>query len=190
MIDADAETGARVSLRPRAAAIAAVARELLEEQGPDELSMRNIAARLGIKAASLYEHFHDKRGIENAIIAAGLWEQGDVMAAAAPGSDDPLRAMADAYRAYAQRHPHVYRLIMACALDLDAPDVAVAEQATVEPLRAVVGDDPALALALWAFVHGVIDLELNGRVPAAVPLDAVWERGLTQLGAAIKRPAK
>jgi AcrR family transcriptional regulator len=41
-------------LSPRATEIVAAARELLEEEGPDALSMRRLAERLGIRAPSIY----------------------------------------------------------------------------------------------------------------------------------------
>ena len=34
--------------------------DLLEEHGPDGLTMRAVAGRVGVKAPSLYKHFPDK----------------------------------------------------------------------------------------------------------------------------------
>ncbi|MCW2983935.1 MAG: TetR/AcrR family transcriptional regulator, partial [Conexibacter sp.] len=92
------------------------ARHLLEEQGPEALSMRNVAAAVGIRAPSLYEHVTDKRALESAIIAAGLDEQGVALTAAVAdldGGGDPLTAIAMTWRRWALSHPHVYRLIYA-----------------------------------------------------------------------------
>jgi AcrR family transcriptional regulator len=102
----------RVSLTPRAQQIAVEARALLEERGRDALSMRNIAARIGIRAASLYEHFADKRAVENAIIAAGLYEQGDFIAKriAEQPDEHEMRVVAEAYRDFAIAHPALYSL--------------------------------------------------------------------------------
>jgi AcrR family transcriptional regulator len=52
-----------------------VARRLLETEGPEALTMRAVAARLGIWAASLYKHFRDKEALEAAIIASGMADQ-------------------------------------------------------------------------------------------------------------------
>ncbi len=47
---------AAVELPPRAQEIVAEARELLEEEGAEALTMRRLAERLGIRAPSLYKH--------------------------------------------------------------------------------------------------------------------------------------
>src|SRR3954467_10319472 len=91
--------------------IVSAARRLLEEDGPEALSMRNVAAEIGIRAPSLYEHVADKRALESAIIAAGLHERGVALreAVATPdGQADPLRAIALAWSRWAHEHPHLY----------------------------------------------------------------------------------
>ena len=40
--------------------------------GPDALTMRRLAERLGIRAPSLYKHLPDKAALEAAIIATGF----------------------------------------------------------------------------------------------------------------------
>ncbi|MFT4034635.1 MAG: TetR/AcrR family transcriptional regulator [Patulibacter sp.] len=174
---------ARVSLTPRAQQIAVEARGLLEERGRDALSMRNIAARIGIRAASLYEHFADKRAVENAIIAAGLYEQGDFIAqrlAEHPGQP-AMRVVAEAYREFALAHPALYSLTMSRGLDRDAPDVAPAERYAAGFLRRAVGDRWELGLAFWAFAHGVLDLEMHDRLPPNRDPRDVWQEGLEAL---------
>ncbi|MCQ4207228.1 helix-turn-helix domain-containing protein, partial [Streptomyces longispororuber] len=64
-------------LTPRATEIAAEARTLLEESGPDALTMRALADRLGIKAPSLYKHFPDKHAVEVELIAQMLTESAE-----------------------------------------------------------------------------------------------------------------
>src|SRR3954466_2129834 len=102
--------------------IVEAARHILEDLGPEALSMRNVAAQIGIRAPSLYEHVADKRALESAIIAAGLREQGAAFREALaddPGGD-PLHVVAHAWRRWATAHPHVYGLIY--ARDLDRSD--------------------------------------------------------------------
>lgn len=176
-------TGARVSLTPRAQQIAEEARALLEERGREALSMRNIAARIGIRAASLYEHFADKRAVENAIIAAGLYEQGDFIAERLEANPDApaMRVVAEAYREFALAHQALYSLTMSRGLDRDAPDVEPAERYAAGFLRRAVGDRWDLGLAFWAFAHGVIDLEMHDRLPPGRDPRDVWEEGLAAL---------
>lgn len=173
----------RVSLTPRAHQIAVEARALLDERGREGLSMRNIAARIGIRAASLYEHFADKRAVENAVIAAGFYEQGDFIKARLEAHPDevPMRVVAEAYRDFALAHPELYFLTMTRALDREAPDVADAERYASGFLKRAVGERWELGLAFWAFAHGVIDLELHDRMPPDRDPRDVWEEGLAAL---------
>jgi AcrR family transcriptional regulator len=173
----------RVSLTPRAAEIAGEARRLLEEEGIDALSMRNIASRLGIRAASLYEHFADKRAVENAIIAAGLYHQGDFIVEQldADPSQPVIPTIFAAFREFARQHPQLYKLIMSRDLDRDAPDVQASELWAGHRLREEVGEHREVSLAFWAFAHGVVDLELNQRFPPGFDPELVYRTGMKGL---------
>lgn len=163
-------------LSPRAREIAAAARELLEKEGPEGLSMRKVAARLGIQAPSLYKHFPDKQALESAVVSTVFEEQAAAFEQAAR-TDDPLGALAAVYRSYALSHPHVFRLMTERPLHRSglAPGV---EQRAAAPIIEAAGGDQDLARAVWAFAHGMTILELNGRFPADADLEAAWDRGL------------
>jgi AcrR family transcriptional regulator len=170
-------------LSPRAQEIVRAARELLEEEGIDALSMRRLATRLGIQAPSIYKHLADKQALENALISDGFEQMVGEFAAAAEGADDPLAALGAAYRAFAQRHPHLYRLMTERELDRAhlAPGV---EARAALPLVEALGGDQDLARAAFAFAHGMTILELNARFPPDADLDAAWARGWDALRSA------
>jgi AcrR family transcriptional regulator len=105
---------------PRSRQIVAAARELLEQEGLEGLSMRRVAERVGIRAPSLYKHLPDKRALEAALISDGLAEWADLAEQAAHENDDALEAVGRTYRSFAQRHPHLYRLMTERALPRDA----------------------------------------------------------------------
>lgn len=151
------------------------ARSLLEAEGPEALTMRRLAARLGMRAPSLYKHIPDKDTLEAAIIAQALGEVGDALSEAAIGSTEPLAAITGAYRRYALEHPHLYRLMTERPLrhDLLPPGT---EQRAAAPLLVVGGPDRARAL--WAFAHGMCQLELAGRFSPEADLDAAWREGI------------
>lgn len=167
-------------LTPRARQIVGVARELLEADGVEALSMRNIAHRLGIQAPALYRHFADKREIELIIIEQGLWESGDRNLAAIEGSSDPLADIMTSHRGWALEHPHVYALSFGAPLDRSRIDPD-AEWHSGEALRRVTGDRPDISRAIWCFVHGMIDLQLLERFPADSDLDGIWATGIEAL---------
>lgn len=161
-----------------------MARGLLEREGPDGLLMRRVAAELGIRTPSLYKHLPHRRALENELIAQGLWEQGERMRQASEGSDDPLFAAAGAYRSFAHDHPHLYRLIAGRPLDRVEPVIS-AEAYAVAQVRAVVAGDQVVGRRVWAFVHGMIDLELSDRFPPGPDVEVIWASGLDAL-----RPAE
>jgi AcrR family transcriptional regulator len=164
-------------LTPRARQIVDAARALLDEGGPDALSMRRIADRLGIRAPSIYKHLPDKEALEAALISAGLEELAERFAAAVEGADDPLGSLAAAYRDFARRHPHLYRLMTERPLPRERL-VAGVEERAARPVVEATGGDQAAARAVWAFAHGMTILELNGRFPPDADLDEAWRRGI------------
>jgi AcrR family transcriptional regulator len=169
-------TSAPESLTPRAREIVRAARELLEAEGPDGLSMRRVAERVGIRAPSIYKHLPDKEALEAAVISAGFTEWATESETAAATADDPVGALARAYRSYALRHPHLYRLMTERPLARDRLEPGVEERAAA-PIVDAVGDADG-ARAMWAFAHGMTILELNGRFPPGADLDAAWAKGI------------
>src|ERR1700712_926479 len=98
-------------LSARAREIVGVALELLEEEGPDGLSMRRLAERLGIRAPSIYKHLPDKQALEAAVISVGFELQAVAFEGSLVDAEEPLTALARAYRRFAEAHPHLYRLM-------------------------------------------------------------------------------
>jgi AcrR family transcriptional regulator len=164
-------------LSPRAREIVDAALELLECEGPGGLSMRRVAERVGIRAPSIYKHLPDKQALEAAIISVGFELQADAFENERPDAEQPLAALARAYRRFAKAHPHLYRLMTERELrrDLLTPG---AEARAALPLYEAVGQNPDLARAAWAFAHGMTILELNRRFPPDADLDAAWEQGI------------
>jgi AcrR family transcriptional regulator len=180
-------TSAPEGQSPRRRQIVAAARELLEQEGAEGLSMRRLADRLGIRAPSLYKHVPDKQALEAAIISdafAELAEHAEAAARQAPGAR--LGAIAAAYRDYAVEHPHVYRLMTAGPLPRErlAPGV---EDRAAQPLLDALGGDADLARATWALAHGLTILELDGRFPPGADVDAAWAAGIGAITSARAR---
>ena len=161
----------------RAREVAEEARRLLEEEGPGALTMRRLAERLGIRAPTLYKHLPDKAAVEAAIIATGLEEAAQAFEAAVDGADDPLAALAAAYRSFALAHPHLYRLMSNGPLPRHRLPPGLEDRAATPVLR--VAGTQARARAIWAFAHGMLMLELDHRFPPDADLDAAWQAGLS-----------
>ena len=172
-------------MRPRARAIVAAARQILDHQGADGLTMRRLAEAVGIRAPSLYRHFPDKAAVEIALIDDGFEEIAGRFAAAVGNGESSLPELATTYRTFALAHPHLYRLMTAGPLPRDRLRPGVEARAAAPFVQAV--GDADLARAVWAFAHGMVILELAGRFPPDADLDAAWSAGLAAFGAA--RPA-
>lgn len=163
----------------RVAEITAVARDLLDSEGWDAVTMRAIAERMGIRAPSLYKHIAGKDELRTALVGEAFAETAAVFDAAVEGARDepPLAAIGRAYRRWALDHPHLYRLMTDGPLDRDALPEGV-EAASAAPLVRACSGDGDLARAAWAFAHGMTILELDGRFPPGADLDAAWRRGI------------
>lgn len=154
----------------RATQATRIARELLDADGPEAVSMRNIADRMGVKAPSLYKHVPDKATLEVALIVQGLAELGAAVNAVA---GQGLRPLADAYREWALAHPHLYALCTQRPLPRDRLPEGLEANAAA-PVLAAVGGDQDRARALWAAAHGLVSLELAQRFPPGADVDAAW----------------
>ncbi len=155
--------------RSRSAEIAAAARELVESEGREALTMRRLAERLGMRAPSLYKHVRDKEELEMLVIGSALLSLGEAIAGAAD-----LVAMVRAYRTFGLEHPELYRLMTDRPLRRDLLPEGAED---VQPLVRLTGGRDA-ARAAWAFAHGMVQLELNGRFPSGADLEAAWAEGV------------
>jgi AcrR family transcriptional regulator len=160
----------------RAREIISAARDLLETEGPDALTMRRLAGTLGIRAPSLYKHLPHKAALEVTIIADGFEEAANAFEAATDGAADPLAALVAAYRAFVSAHPHLYRLMTERPLPRDQLPPGL-EARTAAPLIQATGG-PAQARAAWAFIHGMVTLELNQRFPSDGLTETAWQSGI------------
>jgi AcrR family transcriptional regulator len=80
---------------------------ILDVDGFDGLTLSRVAARLGVGPSALYTHVDGLAGLHH---AAGVEATRRLTievrdAAIGRAGDDAVRSMADAYRAYAHRHP-------------------------------------------------------------------------------------
>jgi AcrR family transcriptional regulator len=161
----------------RAEEVVAAARLVLDRDGAGGLTMRSVAGELGIRAPSLYKHVTGKGAIEVMLIEVALREMGESLHAAVqrPGRTGTVASLLRAYRRHALAHPNLYRLATAGPLPRSELEPGLEDWAG-EPFLLVTGD-PHRAQALWAFTHGMVILELDGRLPEGSDLDHTWARG-------------
>ncbi|GAB2835789.1 TetR/AcrR family transcriptional regulator C-terminal domain-containing protein [Actinocorallia aurea] len=92
-------------------AIVHAAIELIEADGVDSLSMRKVAARLGVAAMSLYHHVPNKAALLDAVVERLV---ADLDLADDPGADprERARGMMRAFRDIARDRPRTANLVI------------------------------------------------------------------------------
>lgn len=90
------------------------AKELIEEKGIARFSMAELARRLQIQTASLYNHVESLDSLLAAVgeEAVAQLVRLEEQAIAGRRQDEALFALAEAYRAYACEHNQLYRVIL------------------------------------------------------------------------------
>jgi AcrR family transcriptional regulator len=162
----------------RAACLRA-ALELLEEDGTAGLSIRAVARRAGVAASAPYRHYADRDALVSAVAAVGYRELAESLAAAspAPSTHADLAAVAVAYVQFALRRPALFRVMFSEPCDRDSADRVAATAAITEYVMGIVrrcfpgADAESLAIAVWALVHGLAFLHLDGKLDASTTDD-------------------
>jgi len=95
----------RAGLNPEV--VTAAAAELLDEVGPDGMTMGMLAERLGVKTPSLYKHVESIADLVHRIAIQAALEVADSVRDATQGKagSEALAAMAQAMRVYFTQHP-------------------------------------------------------------------------------------
>jgi AcrR family transcriptional regulator len=160
----------------RAACVSA-AMELLEEGGETALSLRAVSRRAGVSPAAPYRHYADREALVSAVAALGYRELAERLAAAhpSPATPEQLTRVALAYVQFAIERPALFRIMFGEPCDRDNAERMAATAAVSLYLRELVGrvfpeaDAEAMATAIWALVHGLAFLHLDGKLDASTP---------------------
>jgi AcrR family transcriptional regulator len=155
------------------------AERLFAEKGPDAVTMRQLAAELGVSPMTPYRYFQDKDDILAAVRANGFNRFAEALEAArAKGGSPSARgaAVGEAYLDFAFEHPHTYKLMF----ELDQPheekypELVAAGKRAQQTMTGYVDDqivngvfkgDPAtIGMMFWAATHGAVVLELAGKL--------------------------
>ncbi|AKC37613.1 transcriptional regulator [Mycolicibacterium phlei] len=173
-------------------ALLRAAMELLEENGANELSLRAAARRAGVSTAAPYRHFADRTALVSAVAAIGYQQLATQLASASaePSTLDDFAAVAVAYVQFALDRPGLFRVMFAEPCDPNSPERTAAAAAIGEYLQSIVektfpaSDPEAAANAMWALVHGLAFLHLDGKFETQ-PAEAVEQRVRAAVRAAL-----
>jgi AcrR family transcriptional regulator len=179
--------------RLRAEILAAAERLFIETNDQSTVSIRAIAAAVGVTPPSIYLHFADRNELIFAVCERHALQLELAMATAADGVADPLerlRLRGRAYLDYGLANPEHYRILMMSRPD-GTPDRFVDERLVdtaglapvVEDLRCAIAQgliedqDPLAAAELcWMFIHGAVSLLISKPDFPWAPVEEIYER--------------
>jgi AcrR family transcriptional regulator len=159
------------------AALVRAAMELLEQGGEIALSLRAVARCAGVSPAAPYRHYADREALVSAVAAVGYRELAERLAAAhpSPSTPDQLASVAVAYVQFALDRPALFRIMFGEPCDHDNDERVAATAAVSHYVREIAArtfpkaDAEALATAIWALVHGLAFLYLDGKLDVTTP---------------------
>jgi len=176
------------------AAVVAAAADIADAEGLDRLTLARVAAAAGVRTPSLYNHVESLDDVRRRVALLALRDLADALRDAAVGraGDDALVAMADAYRAYARRHPGRYAATQRAPAEGDE-EMRAAAKGAVDVVLAILrgygleGDDAIhAARAVRSALHGFVALEAGGGFGIPVDLDESYERMVRALARGLR----
>jgi AcrR family transcriptional regulator len=168
------------------AAVVRTAADLVNTEGWEALSLGKLAAKLGIRTPSLYNHIDGLPGLARELTYLSTREQGEVMANAAIGQSGPeaVRRIASAYRAYIKANTGVYLTGVRSAafnpadIELQQAQARVLQVGLAALAAFGLGEADALhALrGLRSIIHGFASLEVAGGFGLPIDCDESFQR--------------
>jgi len=147
---------------------------LLASRDADDLSLREVARRVGVSATAVYRHFPDKAALMAALAATGLEMLGKAQHAAfdsAGGGVAGFNATGVVYVRFALENTALFRLIFAMPPrrgicdPTDMPDDAMRFlMANAQALAPSEIDPRIFALQSWSIAHGLAMLLIDGQL--------------------------
>jgi AcrR family transcriptional regulator len=154
---------------------------LINQEGVQDLSLRQVARQVGVSHNAPYRHFDDKDALLAAVAEQGFQSLQQAMETASqavpPGSSQRLEAIGIAYVNFAIAHPAYYRLMFGeyyCNFTKYSALADAAQQSFMVLLNAIkegqlagifrVANPSDMARVAWSLVHGQSMLALDHKL--------------------------
>lgn len=179
--------------QPTQTRIFAAARELFDQGGVEEVSMRRIAEKAGITPMAIYKHYPDKDALLNALMLDGFaaWEA----RVAALKADGPLAwalAMGEAFLDFALNEPRRYEaafLLKASAARKYPGDFVAGRSPVISKMMTIidqakaqglVADIPTIdiTISFTALTEGLVDMYRAGRFASEEEFRVAYRKAL------------
>ncbi len=173
------------------------AAEMIAARGAEALALRPLAERAGTSTNAVYALFGSKAGLVGAVLAEAA-ESFTAAQRAVGETDDPLAdlvGLGRAYHSWAVAHPALYAVMFGDRVPVASlPGTPPAVDESMAPLLTTVSRgmaagllrsvDPMLAAtSIWAGIHGLVSLEIAGRLSCNPAADGVLEEHLLAVAA-------
>ncbi|MEE2522530.1 TetR-like C-terminal domain-containing protein [Pseudarthrobacter sp. J75] len=167
-----------------------VTAELVDRDGPEKVTLRDIAAAAGTSTSAIYSLFGGKSQLLTAVVNYGFKS---FHASQEAAGKIGLKETGRAYRKWALEHDALYRLMFGGAMDAYAVGKEPADGgATVDAMAPLIGAVTAaqdegligqynvllIATAFWGQVHGLVSLELARGASMPIDWDGLYEATL------------
>ena len=157
--------------------------EMLEKEGLEKITLRELTQRLGTSRSAIYRHFDSKKALFQGVIISGFKKLDVQLKPMVEDRQSPLlerlEDMGMAYINFAIANPALYRLIMGnammqareenCSLEENIEEsgfgnlITLVIQGQNEGL--FIQTDPALlASSIWVNIHGISSLIIDGHL--------------------------
>jgi AcrR family transcriptional regulator len=159
------------------------AERLFAQHGLEAVTMRQLAAELGVSPMTPYRYFADKDAILTAVRTRAFNRHAEALELAFEGGANTVEranAVGRAYLDFALGHPEAYKLMFDVKQPHEAPELVAAgerSRATMTAhLKAMIdngvlkGDPDLIGHMFWSALHGAIQLQLAGLL--SPPFDA------------------
>ena len=147
------------------------AEQMVEEKGYGEFSVRDLAVRLNVKAASLYRYIESIEAVNLEIGTRAAVRLNGELSQAIEGKErsGALEALAYAYRDFVRRNPELYRAILDLPSLSESAELREVGKASFQPIRTVVEQygipretGVHFARCFRGALHGFVTLQTDG----------------------------
>ncbi|WP_422557427.1 TetR/AcrR family transcriptional regulator [Sulfuricurvum sp.] len=167
--------------------------EMIDKEGLDSVTLRDLTQRLGTSRTAVYRHFESKESLILGVIQKG-YEQLDLMFT--PIFEDRTQSVAQrfermgrSYLDFAIAHPNLYRLLFGDNYRQEREEICdYKNESQATGLYALIGllleaqeegiiarENPMIqAATVWASIHGLASLLIDGHLMMSDNLDEIY----------------
>jgi len=161
--------------------------------GVESITLRELTTKLGTSRSAIYRHFSSKDELIKAVIQAGFNLLDETISPMLTSNESILNRfhnMGEAYIAFALANPNIYRMIFGNEVQTqreESCDIHDKEQSggfqhlvalliEAQEKQIFKHDDPVLqATYVWASIHGLSNLCIDGHIHVQDNIEALFE---------------